>query len=86
MSKIKLTITKSNCRCNYSKCGDEFIIDDLCPPICHELWNVIYPYVFALKNGASLDFGEIRIKEFVAKCPDEGRVVVHGVVVKKNED
>ena len=47
MKKIKLKITESNCRCNYHKQGDEFIVEDLCPPICHELWNVIYPYIFS---------------------------------------
>ena len=51
MSKVKLTVTESRCRCGYVKKGDTFIVDDLCPPLCHELWNTIYPSVFALKNG-----------------------------------
>ena len=45
MYKVKLTIVKSNCRCNYLKSGEEFIVGDLCPPICHELWNSMYPFV-----------------------------------------
>ena len=78
--KIKLTITESKCRCNYCKKGDVFIVDDLCPPICHELWNNIYPMIYALKNGASLDYGNTRSKEFDAVCPDQGRVHVHGEI------
>ena len=49
--------------------------------MCHELWNVIYPMVYALQNGASLDYGSRRAKCFDAKCPDEGRVIVHGEVM-----
>lgn len=82
MAKVKLTITKAACRCGYHKEGDTFLVDDLCPPLCHELWNSIYPSVYALKNGAELDYGEIRAKVFDAKCPDGGRVCVHGEVVE----
>jgi uncharacterized repeat protein (TIGR04076 family) len=78
MSKVEITITNSRCRCGYHRTGDKFIIDDLCPPLCHELWNCIYPFVYALKNGADLDYGEGRAPMFNAKCPDEGRVCVHG--------
>ena len=82
MKKIKLKITESNCRCNYHKQGDEFIVEDLCPPICHELWNVIYPYVFALQNGAKLDYEDVKSKQFDAKCPDGGRVCIRGEIVE----
>lgn len=58
--------------------GDVFIVDDLCPPLCHELWNNLYPMVYALHNGAELDYRTIRAKMFDVKCPDEGRVCVHG--------
>ncbi len=78
MAKVKLTITKSNCRSGCCKKGDEFMVEDLCPPLCHELWNMIYPFVYALKNGADLDHGDGRAKEFNMKCPDGGRVWVHG--------
>lgn len=78
MSKVKITIVESKCRCGYCKTGDEFIVEDLCPPLCHELWNNIYPSVYALQNGADLDYGNDRMPMFNAKCPDEGRVVVHG--------
>ena len=80
--KVRLTITESNCRSGYCKAGDEFIVEDLCPPLCHELWNVIYPYVFALQNGAALDYGCNQDFQFDAKCPDGGRVCIHGEVVK----
>ena len=80
--KVRLTITESNCRSGYFKTGEEFIVEDLCPPLCHELWNIIYPYVFALQNGADLDCGCNRDFQFDAKCPDEGRVCIHGEVVK----
>lgn len=78
MSKVKLTITESKCRSGYVKKGDTFIVDDLCPPLCHELWNAIYPSVYALKNGAELDHGNVRAKCFDAMCPDECRVHIHG--------
>ena len=83
MAKVKLTITESNCRGGYCKKGDEFIVEDLCPPICHELWNAMYPYVFALLNGAELDHGDTRAKAFDAQCPDGGRVRVHGEVIEE---
>ena len=78
MGKVKLTVTESNCRCGYFKKGDEFIVGDLCPPLCHELWNVIYPFVYALQTGAELDYGKERSKQFDARCPDGGRVCIHG--------
>lgn len=81
--KIKLTVTESNCRSNYFTKGQEFIVEDLCPPLCHELWNLAYPYVFALMNGADLDCGETRKKEFDVKCPDENRVCIHGEVIEE---
>lgn len=80
MARVKLTITESTCRSGYCKVGDEFIVEDLCPPICHELWNIIYPSVYALQNGAELDYGNGRAKEFDAKCPDGGRVSIHGEI------
>ena len=83
MSKVKITIEKSECRCGYCKTGDSYIVQDLCPPICHELWNTIYPNVYALLNGGALDYGNERLKCFDAKCPDEGRVVVHGEVIEE---
>lgn len=81
MAKVKLTITDSNCRCGYFSKGQVFIVEDLCPPLCHELWNAVYPYVFALQNGANLDHGSSRAKVFDAKCPDEGRVCIRGEIV-----
>ena len=81
LKKVKLTVTESNCRGGYSKKGDEFIVEDLCPPLCHELWHAIYPFVYALQNGAELDYGECRARQFDAKCPDGGRVCIHGEVI-----
>ncbi len=37
VAKVKLTITESRCRGGYCRKGDEFIVEDLCPPLCHEL-------------------------------------------------
>ena len=82
MRKVKLTITQSACRSGLCRAGEEFIADDLCPPLCHELWNSIYPYVFALLNGAELDYGETTSRSFNGKCPG-GRVCVHGEVVEE---
>lgn len=76
--RVRLTVVESCCRSGYFKAGDEFIVEDICPPLCHELWNRAYPYVFALQNGADLDYGELRAKEFDVSCPDGGRVKIHG--------
>lgn len=81
--KVKLTITDSKCRGGYCKKGYEYVIEDLCPPLCHELWNYIYPYVYTLINGGELDYGNHRSKQFDAKCPDGGRVSVHGEVINE---
>ncbi len=82
MYKVKLTITASSCRSGYHQKGDTFIVEDICPPLCHELWNSIYPSVYALRNGAQLDYGNERTSVFDAKCPDGGRVCIHGEVVE----
>ncbi|MBE5962081.1 MAG: TIGR04076 family protein [Lachnospiraceae bacterium] len=82
MAKVKLTVTESRCRGGYCKKGDVFIVEDLCPPVCHELWNGIYPFVYALQNGAKLDYGNKRSSQFDAKCPDGGRVCIHGEAIE----
>ncbi len=82
MRKVKLTVTDSQCRGGSCKKGDVFLVEDLCPPLCHELWNTIYPMVYALQNGAELDYGDCRKKCFDARCPDNGRVCVHGEVLE----
>lgn len=82
MAKVKITITDSSCRGGYHKKGQVFFVEDLCPPICHELWNSMYPLIYALQNGAELDHGNIRAKKFDVKCPDGGRVCVHGEVIE----
>jgi uncharacterized repeat protein (TIGR04076 family) len=46
--------------------------------MCHELWNCAYPLVYALQNGATLDYGDGKAPAFDMKCPDEGRVIIHG--------
>ncbi len=46
---VMLTVTMGDCRCGHVQEGDHFLAEDLCPPLCHELWKV--PYVFALRNG-----------------------------------
>ena len=84
MPKVKLTILESRCRSGHFAPGQTFIVEDLCPPLCHELWNSIYPQVYALRNGAELDYGVTRAKMFDAKCPDEGRVCIHGEVLGDN--
>ena len=78
MAKVKLTVTESCCRDGSCKAGDVFWVEGLCPPLCHELWNSIYPQVFALLNGAELDHGETRAACFDGACPDGGRVKVRG--------
>ncbi|MGN0907426.1 MAG: TIGR04076 family protein [Bullifex sp.] len=83
MRKVKLTVLESRCRSGVMKAGQEFIICDVCPPVCHELWNIVYPSVYALLCGGVLDYGKTMSKEFDACCPDGGRVIVHGEVIDK---
>ena len=83
MAKVKLTITESRCRDHCCQTGDVFVVEGICPPVCHELWNSIYPQVFALLNGAELDYGETKARMFNGKCPDGGRVCVHGEVIEE---
>ena len=58
MKKLLLTVTQSSCRGRYHKTGEKFVVEDLYPPLCHELWNTIYPMVYALQNGGDLDRDE----------------------------
>lgn len=58
MAKVELTIIESKCWCGYFKKDVKSIVDDLCPPLCHELWNSIYPSVYVLINGGDLDYRE----------------------------
>lgn len=81
MKMVRITVTESRCRENLSAAGDEFWVENTCPPLCHELWGVIYPQVFALLNGATLDHGEDRVRFFEAACPDGGRVKIRCEVV-----
>ena len=82
MANVKLTVVSSRCRSGYCKAGEVFIVDDLCPPLFHELWHCAYPMLYALKNGATLDYGTQRMKQFDVQCPDEGRVVLHGELME----
>ena len=83
MPKVKLTIVESRCRDGLYGAGDEFIVDNTCPPICHELWHDIYPSVYVLLNGGELDFGDSRVKKFSHRCGDEGRVLIKGEVIEE---
>lgn len=74
--RVRLTVTESRCRCGIHQKGEEFVIGEVCPPICHELWNNIYPMVYALGSGGELESGEGYSKGFTARCPDGGRVEV----------
>ena len=78
---VKLTIIESKCRSGYHKKGDVFIVNNLCPPICHELWQCIYPNVYTLLNGGLLDYGDRKAKIFDFKCPDQARVLIKGELV-----
>lgn len=78
MAKVKITVIKSNCRCQYHNEGDSFEVGDICPPLCHELWNVIYPNGIVLLNNGDLEYGNCRAKCFESMCPDSGRVIIRG--------
>ena len=80
MSKVKLTILESDCRAGLHKKGDSYIVEDLCPQICHELWQNIYPSVYVLLNNGDLDFETVKTKTFQLRCPDNGRVLIKGEI------
>lgn len=84
--KVKLTILESKCRGNYHKKDDEYIVEDLCPAICHELWQCIYPSVYTLLNDGNLDFDDKKAKRFQTRCPDNGRVLIQGEIFDENID
>ena len=69
MSKGRISVTESRCRGNDCCAGDAFIVEDPCPPICHERWNAMYPMVYALLDGALLDCGEARSAAFDINTP-----------------
>ena len=81
MRTVKITVLESRCRDGLCRAGDVYCVENVCPPLCHELWSVIYPQVFALLNGASLDHGDERVAFFEASCPDGGRVRIRGEVI-----
>jgi len=78
MAKVKLTVVESRCRSGYCAKGDTYLVEDLCPPICHELWHSMYPFIYVLLNDGLLDYGHGKAGEFQVKCPDQGRVIIHG--------
>ncbi|MCH3918081.1 MAG: TIGR04076 family protein [Spirochaetia bacterium] len=80
--KVKSTILESNCISGYHKTGDIMYVEDLCPPLCHELWQCIYPNIFALLHGGTLDTGNSKTKSFRYRCPDEGRVLIKGELIE----
>jgi uncharacterized repeat protein (TIGR04076 family) len=80
--KIRITVLESRCRDRLCKAGDTYLVDQLCPPVCHELWGVIYPQIFALQNGAKLDHGDERVTFFEASCPDGGRVRIRAEAIE----
>ncbi len=79
---VRLRIESSRCRAGLHTAGEEYLVTDRCPPLCHELWQVIYPSVYVLQNGGDLDYGETRAKRFAIRCPDQQRVLVVGEVVE----
>lgn len=81
MANVVLEIVESRCRGGLHRAGERFEVGDICPPICHELWQCIYPMVYALYNGADLDHGDGRARRFEFRCPDGGRVLIRGEVV-----
>ena len=84
MLAVKLTIIESRCHAGLHHSGETYEVGDVCPPLCHELWQCIYPQVYALLNGADLDSGSERSRSFSMRCPDKGRVLVRGEVIEKN--
>ena len=81
MKYVRLTVLESRCRDGLCAAGDVFSVGQTCPPLCHELWSVIYPQVYTLLNGGLLDHGDARVSYFEASCPDGGRVKIRGELI-----
>ncbi len=62
MCLVRLTVTESRCRSGCCKAGDTYLVEDICPPLCHELWHTLYPMVYALLSGASLEYANTRAR------------------------
>lgn len=86
MPRVMLEIVESRCRGGLHRAGERYLVGDTCPPICHELWQCIYPLVYALRNGADLDYGGGRARRFEFRCPDGGRVLIRGEVASADND
>lgn len=84
LRKVLVTVENSECRSGIHKTGERFIVDEVCPPMCHELWNNIYPMLYALGNGAKLESGSDREESFTAVCPDGGRVKVRAELLSED--
>jgi len=84
VSRVKLTVLESFCRAGALRAGHEYLVDWLCPPICHELWQAIYPNVYVLLNNGDLYFEEGRARQFLARCPD-GKVLIRGEALGAEE-
>ena len=82
MAAVRLTVLESDCRAGYHRAGEGFLVEDLCPPLCQELWHCAYPYVFALRSGGVLDCGAETARSFEVRCPDGGRVLLRGELVE----
>ncbi|XMB67050.1 TIGR04076 family protein [Mycoplasmatota bacterium zrk1] len=83
--KVKLTVLESKCRGNYHNVGDVYTVEDICPPICHEFWQGMYPSIYVLLNNGDLDYGNIKAKKFQYRCPDNGRVLIEGEVISEEK-
>ena len=62
----------------YDSVGDTSLINIWIATRQSQIRGLIYPFIYTLQNGADLDYGNIKAPMFDMKCPDDGRVIVHG--------
>lgn len=71
--KIIVRVTESDCKKH--PVGQEFEIEKFCPPLCHEAFYAVYPFLTTLQGGGKVEGpdGEMGF-HCIKRCPDRGRV------------
>ena len=73
--RVKLTVIRSECRSGLHGEGEEYVIGEVCPPICHELWNNIYPMLYAAgcgEHSGAVSHDAVYLENAEARCRAAG--------------
>ncbi|MFQ5507523.1 MAG: TIGR04076 family protein [Planctomycetota bacterium] len=81
---VKIHITESDCK--YHQVGDEFLMQKLSPPLCHEALVAFYPQIFSLLHGGTVEHDKHDGLCCMKRCPDRGRLEARIELVPDPED